>query len=234
MILKKPVFVLGAGASAPYGFPLGGTLVEQIYRQLETSSALLIRVDEMGYPISALHRFRDELAEAARGLDAFLEKRQDYLDVGKACIAAALIPFEDESELAIVRSTAQVDEEQHSAAVLERRSRRWYHYLFDHMLTGSFEDNQLAVVTFNFDRSFERALYRVLRANFKGAEENIKRLCASVPIVHIHGRLGAPDWLEPDTAGARPYNGSDLTAQQLQACANENRLVTDEIDQASQ
>jgi hypothetical protein len=140
--------------------------------------------------------------------------------------------LEDESELAIVRSTAQVDEEQHSAGVLERRSRRWYHYLLDHMLTGSFEDNQLAVVTFNFDRSFERALYRVLRANFTGDEEDIRRRCASVPIVHIHGRLGPPDWLELDTAGARPYNGNDLTAQQLEACAEKIRLVTDEIDPA--
>ena len=108
----------------------------------------------MGHPISALHRFRDELADGARGSDAFLEKRQDYLDIGRACIAAALIPFEDESERASVRSTAKVDGEQHSAAVLERRSRRWYHYLFDHMLIDSFEDNQLAVVTCNFDRSF--------------------------------------------------------------------------------
>jgi hypothetical protein len=93
MILKKTVFVPGAGASAPYGFPLGGTLVEQIYRQLETSSPILIRVHEMGYPINALQKFRDELGESARGIDAFLEKRQDYLEIGKACIAAALIPL---------------------------------------------------------------------------------------------------------------------------------------------
>ncbi len=35
MITKPTVLVLGAGASKPYGYPLGGELLEYIYAVLE-------------------------------------------------------------------------------------------------------------------------------------------------------------------------------------------------------
>lgn len=228
MIHTKTVFVLGAGASAPYGFPLGRTLVEMICHDLESASVMLTRVHALGHGLNDIHRFRDELVDAGPdSIDAFLQTRPRYLELGKACIATALIPFEREDELRGVRTTRDVSDEAVNQALSERRSRRWYHYLFNHMLTTKFEKNHLAVITFNFDRSFERALYRVLRANSDGSESDVRRLCDSVPVVHVHGRLGTPSWLEPDATDARPFGSSaPITTDDVRQI----RLVTDEIE----
>ena len=57
------------------------------------------------------------------------------------------------------------------------------------MLTPSPEDfrnNQLSVVTFNFDRSFERALIVSLQANYGVNEEGAVKLAQSVPVALTH------------------------------------------------
>lgn len=225
MIRKRTVFVLGAGASAPYGFPLGGALVDEICRHLRSSTDVASRVHEAGFALHDIHRFRDDLAESGRAsIDAFLEKRPSYLPVGKACIAAALIPYEHEDELSVLASPSTAPD------VNERRARRWYHYLFDQMLAGgNFSRNQLSVITFNFDRSFERAMYRIIRANHEGDDETVRRLCAAVPVIHLHGALGIPSWLRPTEGYARPYD-TKLDAETVKNCADQIRLVTEEID----
>jgi hypothetical protein len=192
---------------------------------------MLVRVQEAGFEMPFIQSFRSDLAKAGRAsIDAFLEKRSDYLSIGKACIAAALIPFEREYEFALFRHEREQCEgwSQH---LEERRSRRWYHYLFDQMLTGGdVRDNRLTIVTFNFDRSFERALYHTVCVHYPGDEEAIREICRSVPVIHVHGRLGAPDWLEPSEPLARPYGHRQLLADDISACAEQIRLVTDAHD----
>jgi hypothetical protein len=46
------------------------------------------------------------------------------------------------------------------------------------------------VITFNFDRSFEYRLFRMLRGSYGLDDNQAGKLCAVVPVLHIHGSLG--------------------------------------------
>jgi hypothetical protein len=229
LIATPTVFVLGAGASAPYGFPLGADLAETICRHVGNRNSVLLRqLRSIDFPESLIQSFGRELGESGRSsIDAFLEKRSEYREVGRACIAAILLPFELDDELDTIKNPTSWQSVQGSP-MEARRAQRWYHYLFDHMLTGGeFEQNQLSVVTFNFDRSFERAMYRAVRANYGGSNEDITKRCDSLPVVHLHGLLGEPDWWHMCAASARPFDGKNVTPDAVRGCAEQIKLYVD-------
>ena len=124
MIEGPTVFILGAGASEPYGFPLGRKLVDQ-------AIALLRRTDEFRVEMltkachcatSDLLAFASALESAASpSVDVFLENREEYLKIGKAVIAALLIPCEIENDL-FTREQSP-----------ERLKGRWYDYVLNRM-----------------------------------------------------------------------------------------------------
>ena len=88
MITIPTVLVLGAGASAPFRFPLGSQLRQNI---LGTVGALA----QVGYSAADISRFCDAfLFSGKESVDAFLEHRTEFIEVGKAAIAQVLIPCE--------------------------------------------------------------------------------------------------------------------------------------------
>src|SRR5438094_963846 len=117
MIEKRTVLILGAGASIPYGFPSGRHLRELILR----TAPLRKLMNEIGFEWSLIDDFQSSLQAAdPPSVDVFLEGRQDLLEIGKAAIAAALLPFESDSALfAPWLATEQVK---------NRTSERWYGY----------------------------------------------------------------------------------------------------------
>src|SRR5687767_8080552 len=98
MIRKPTVFVLGAGASRPYGFPLGIDLVDQICSEIlgtSDDSGVLVRLQELGHPIKEIRAFGTDLrGTRPYSIDTFLETRQEFLNVGKAMIADVLLRAE--------------------------------------------------------------------------------------------------------------------------------------------
>jgi hypothetical protein len=100
MITRPTVLVLGAGA-APHWFPCGFKLYEEICRDLGQSASQaqpseLTRVLlECGFKREELSRFQEALSGSMQmSVDTFLESREEFLDIGKAVIAAHLIPQE--------------------------------------------------------------------------------------------------------------------------------------------
>jgi hypothetical protein len=96
VITRPTVFVLGAGASHPYGFQLGIELVKQALRLLKGRDERRHMVlQACACPERVLEEFVTALERSASpSIDAFLEGRPEFLDVGKAVIAALLIPHE--------------------------------------------------------------------------------------------------------------------------------------------
>src|SRR5207247_4871574 len=91
----------------------------------------------------------------------------------------------------------------------------------------SFQGNRLSVVTFNFDRSFERRLFRALKAGYGIADQDVPHLAKSVPVWHIHGKLGDFGWM---TGTGRVY-GAVETVADVVTYSKQIRLLDDEIDQ---
>ncbi|TAN59853.1 hypothetical protein EPN16_06375 [bacterium] len=210
MITKNTVFILGAGASADFGFPLGEELREKIYSNLLKNVAYVTSLaqalagawpDEANEYKRAIAKFAEALRHALDySIDAFLERFQTtYLKIGKLAIAQALVDSENHDKL------------------FEKDN--WYKILVNEMKNGAtidnFHQNKVSFVTFNYDRSLEHLLYTVLcnfheKANQSWAANVIKR----IPIVHLYGKLDSLPWetSEPDKGRTygRPYSHAQL------------------------
>lgn len=182
------VMVLGAGASAHLGYPVGATLCDKILKNTEDPDALsFIQLREMGFLQGFISNFHEEFAASgAFAIDAFLEKRPEFIEVGRAAIASELIKYEDVGNLRV-------------------RKNNWYCKLSDQLSRQIHENDPhgLVLVTFNYDRSLDKFLHDFFtstcpqRAKLQPVEHD-------VPIFHVHGRLG---YLEHQTGfePRRPY-----------------------------
>jgi len=226
MIGRRTVLVLGAGASKPYGFPIGVQLVDQICREILDSTPLITRLENLLEKLAGPSGDAARFAAAMRGartysIDAFLETNRRFRDIGKAAIADVLLRAEDPKKLDAAAENLD-----------------WYRYLIntlvrrntDHFLSQA---KRLTIVTFNFDRSFERALFSALRHSFGLDAGAARQFATELRIHHVHGSLGQPDWLYPDDPNGNPYGVSDDTlVQAVGKAINSIKVIDDEIPDA--
>jgi len=218
MIRSGTVLILGAGASAPFGFPCGRALLLEIAHGIEVVRSkvggLGHRLVECGYDRDLVKRFgRELLLSMQPSVDAFLEKRSEYVEIGKAAIACALIPYERERELYRYPG----------------KGPHWYEYSFSQMGTtlDYFKNSQLSVITFNYDRSLEHFLFLALKYSHGLSDEECEKELKAVRIVHMYGTLGGSLHLEE---GSRPYN-DEVTPDVAKQCTSAIRILhEDTID----
>ena len=76
MITEPVVLILGAGASAPYGFPLGVDLVDAISRAYSADRTFLARMNGLGFENGEVNQFCMALQQARPySIDAFIQAR---------------------------------------------------------------------------------------------------------------------------------------------------------------
>jgi len=191
MIQRKTTLILGAGGSFPYEFPLGEALKQNIVHQIlypHSDQRVHLRKNLLGqgFKQDQLQDFAMRLRRSSyMSVDAFLEEWTDDVALGKIAIAANLIDREMEDNL-----------------LGPNENGRWYHYLLN--LLGNREEflsNQLSIITFNYDRSFEYFLYFTLKSRFNLPESKIIEYVNSIPVIHVHGQLGAPLFLDSKGRG---------------------------------
>ncbi len=209
MITKRTVFVLGAGASAHYGFPTGGDLLlaaqELTERQLEEHIP-----SSMQSGISTLY---DTLAHTGESsIDAMLETRGDIQVPGKALIARLLL----QSEWNVKPKYGPKS--------------NWYRTLFGAMNAPTLSEvlsQPVTFVTFNYDRSLEHFLAEALRVKFT-PDQTIDPAGLRRMFIHVHGQLGCL----PQIGGDSPvvsYGGSAvaITEQHVLIASKAIRIISD-------
>jgi hypothetical protein len=152
-VLKtETVFVLGAGASVPFGFPTGLSLTRLVVEHLEGKAGLYgVLTNILKLDGAYVEQFCKTLLNSGKNsIDAFLEHRPDYMDVGKAAIAAALINYE------VPRR------------IMEYAEDNWLRYMYSHLSANfdEFSENKLSIITFNYDRIVEWFLLTSLQNSF--------------------------------------------------------------------
>ena len=197
MIKRPTALVLGAGASAPFGFPSGRKLRDDIIRDLGAGSTDLYKVvAASGFDAKRITNFRDALQKSGqRSVDAFLEHRNEFIGIGKVAIAAALIPYEKEW-------------------TLWGGEDNWYEYLFERLgpTLDDVKQSQLVVITFNYDRSFEHYFFSALRNTFNiGTDEAARILRDVIRVIHVHGQLGPLPFADNGLGNSRAYQPSDIS-----------------------
>ena len=224
MIERQTVLILGAGASVPYGFPTGVQLQQQIFEIGNDSQRVnklepLIR--QFGFRASDYVRFKDTLEQASRStIDAFLsDQEEETQQLGKMLIAYRLIHCEQEVHLSPFRESPDAE-----ASRSPDGRTPWYHYFYNDIMAPGFEDydaNKLAILTYNYDRSIDRFLWRALRAGGHRDIEECKRKFSQVPIVHLHGKMGEL----PDFPGQTREYATDLSPETLKIAADGIQIV---------
>jgi hypothetical protein len=188
MIKEKTVLILGAGASMPYGFPSGPALKKTIWKTIaHEAGGYEYILESLNHKRVAcgfeahIKEFGEKLRQSPFfSVDLFLERHPSFVEVGKIAIATILLPFE---KMAGVQPT---EEEQD-----------WYPLLFRYLESSpdKFSENNITIITFNYDRSLEHYLYTSL---LNGYEDSTANSCAEIlnklNIIHIHGKLGGLPW----------------------------------------
>jgi hypothetical protein len=194
----RTVFVLGAGASEPYNYPLGRQLVRDILTYQPGSQTLLGHVaDEYKVFTNALRQ------SAAYSVDLFLERNDKFVEIGKKAIAWSLMTNENPSLL-------WEDEYPHSSySPRVAEFHNWYKFLFNRLVTGvPFEkvaDWSVGFVTFNYDRSLEHFLFTSVKNFYGKSDVEATEALRNLRVIHVHGDLGGLPW-QPSDRWRRPYD----------------------------
>ncbi|WP_416763103.1 hypothetical protein ACNI65_11365 [Roseateles sp. So40a] len=193
MIDRRTVYILGAGASFPYGFPLGAGLRTEILNvkpadlhQVKFSNAGIVpKIEEL------TSQFKQAFEHSkSPSIDAFLANRTEFSEIGRIAIAKVLLSYERVKTL-----------------YADERNDDWLGAVLNSMRCPKIEDflkNQVSFVTFNYDRSLELTLLNFVRHNFNHSEGDALKVVESFPIIHVYGSLGS---LNPSSKNFVPYGG---------------------------
>ena len=214
MIKTETLFILGAGASQPFGYPTGIELRNLIRRGDRNDflvKALNYDNDEVSYFRKQVDEFTDEFSKSSATIDFFLEEKTKFMDVGKMAIAAYLIKCEEDERL-------------------RNSDNNWYMDLYDR-LKSSFEDfekNNIFFVTLNYDRSLEQFLFEALKSRSNTSQSECAEKLKKIPIVHLYGQLDFLPWQNRNGKCYSPNKGYEDTIQRIRNAKNNIKLISGE------
>lgn len=213
MIQTPTVFILGAGASKPYGYPTAAEMRTWIcdnfpdaYRKRLATDPKLASAPAHREPlVREAKEFADAFNRSSnKSIDLFLARnREKYGEIGRQAIALCLNHAEKYSRFNEYTDDTE-DRRKHF------RSQDWYSWIFDRMTAGLTEpndcyritkENKVAFITFNYDVSLEFFLVQAFTYSFPELDPDIAaELLKGIPIVHTYGACRALE-----------TNGWDLT-----------------------
>ncbi|UCE67961.1 MAG: hypothetical protein JSU85_08145 [Candidatus Zixiibacteriota bacterium] len=104
----------------------------------------------------------------------------------------------------------------------------WYEYLLTRLFCpiGQFGNNQLSVITFNYDRSLEQFLFNHLTNSFKASLEDCAAALDKIPILRVYGKLSDLKWKNEN---GRKYSES-FNHEDLENAADQIKIVSESYD----
>jgi len=206
MITARTCLVLGAGASAPYGLPPARALRDLILvQQVADADVAAERYAPaaLGEQFTPSARKHEGFPKMAWG--ALLNKRV----MGAGCSHEEIQNFRAEffaSHFPSVDKFLQANEARcgragllHIATVLlaceelHRLDKNWYSDLLQAITPEGptdLKEGMLSVVTFNYDRSFERFFLDAFRFGFNVSDAQAHNIFDRIDVVHAYGQLG--------------------------------------------
>jgi len=235
MITEKTVFVLGAGASKPYGFPTALELRKNIiydFPDMFKSSF----AEFNGVPLDKVD-LRKDLEElintfkysSTKSIDLFLSRNKRFYEIGKRIAAYLIADCETKSKF---------------REDIEEPKFDWYMHLFDFLtkeisnpegIISLLENNQVSFISFNYDRSLEHFIHESLFNSFTTKRNEIKSLICKIKIQHVYGKISALPW-ENNSSGIK-YGNPEYFGF-LENLENNIRIIfeerTDDLSEAKQ
>ena len=208
MIKEKTVFILGAGASKPYGYPTANDLRQDILSRKPPNFGMYVSdyfrsSFEFETLMDKYNRYIEILKDTPRGtsIDLHISRNPSHTYIGKMILYHKILVAEIDSRLS---DNVPEDED-------------WYSHLFEEMTRDfigpskiNISDNKISFITFNYDRSLENMLYTYLDKSFNDYEnkDEIMSEIKAIKIYHIFGRIFGMDW--ENNRVKIPYKRSNL------------------------
>jgi len=251
MFRDKTTFVIGAGASAEFGLPVGTQLAMNIRDSARIASSKLHGlqiVDEdleqaikIGWPeftrdeiIMALRRIHAAI-DTSISIDAFIHRNRDdpvLVHMGKALIAWNIAKAEAQSKMKAIAQT-ELGETIDRSQLTDTWIGKFTRILFDGVSDIEQIPKQVSIICFNYDRCIEAYLIESIMIAF-----NVDRLVAEgvvndMNIIHPYGYLGKVtnnpfDVKDDECLFAYPVQ-SNFPLRQV---ANRIRTYTEQTDSA--
>ncbi|MCE5213820.1 MAG: hypothetical protein LLF83_03770 [Methanobacterium sp.] len=189
MIETPTTLILGAGASEPYGYPVGNGLRTDIISSLRE----MVKnnngwVNELNYSKDFVSDFAHRLAISdAPSIDTFLEKNKNrlyYSEFGKISIVDIISRAENNLP----------NFQQENKNKNEFEIDHWYKYMvkkLSKLEVDNFFEN-LRIISYNYDRSLENYLFNPL-LGYLDTNEAVK-IMNKLKIIHMYGRLDPLQW----------------------------------------
>lgn len=246
MFRSKTVFIIGAGASAEYGLPVGDKLKSRIQGDLNivyedfgrrhSGDRLIVRALEhlvkgiAGDPYNINRLFNIYLQASMKisqalphdiSIDSVLETYSDdekIVQCGKLGIARAVLNAEQNSSLRADqgRSSDSID----FLRIIDKWKAALLRLLKEGITTKSIESlfENVSFVNFNYDRCFEHYLHSALQPLFGVDANRATELMKTVTIVHPYGTVGSLDWQRTGREHRVTF-GAEVNAERLLASA---------------
>jgi len=212
-VFRRPtLFVLGAGASAEVGFPVGSELSSWISENLDYSEsdatgrfgggneeihrALNLKSAEENYS----GKYIDAARRIARGLvysksiDEFVNKHLDDPDL-QFCAKVAIsyrIFLAERKSCVFIDPSNNYNGFRSPKAISESWYLEFAQILFDGLAKTNVGEvfKSVSIVNFNYDRSLEHFIHRSLRDSYGLSDQAATEALIEIPIVRPYGSLG--------------------------------------------
>ena len=222
MIHTPTLFVLGAGASKPYGLPLGSELRADICAAAREGNAAAHAVAQVGGFTHGdiRHVATTFLRSGVNSIDAFLARYDHLVDVGKALIAALLCSKENPDEI-----------------FSEMNPDHWYRLLWNVLIDGArhgrdLKQNNVRFLTFNYDRSLEYFLHEATKGTFGLNDTAAFAEWSQMEVLHVYGSVGEFNFADGEHIGrTRPYS-KEIRPRELGAAAAGINIIPEGRDDA--
>lgn len=235
MLPSKTVFVVGAGASAEVGLPIGDKLKREIAGMLRfardgfrldpnTYDARVLQVLQQKFPndtnaaIAACQNISDGVGLSA-SIDSFLEIHKDdklIVECGKVAIACAILNAEKSSKLFFDPNDSAGWQK------FESIESAWHFSFYEWLAQGVDKSNldtifaNLTIISFNYDRCIQHFLVHAIAKNYlisiEDASEIVKRLSIFFPYGSIGPYFASPQGYMPFGIRQRALSYDDIVS----------------------
>jgi hypothetical protein len=201
MIRDETVFILGAGASAPYGYPVGSAFKDDICLHFKSDIDSLMGSSQSSNDLMDLVEQADEFTNSfqrsrVRSIDRWLSLNRHFANIGKLAIVNSIVKHENPNELLFEGKDKSLD---------------WFTVLFNVMISSlsrpeHFSYNKIAFITFNYDRLLEHLFYESFKHTFtRISDQERDRILSSLSIIHVYGAIDDPPWKKNGYAYGKDY-----------------------------
>ena len=249
MFEKKTVFIVGAGASAELGLPVGSQLKDTIANKLN------IRYDDGFSLTSGDYR----IAQAIKTLTSNGRGQNDYYSAGRSITDAMPLSISIDNflhthnhddhtilmgKLGIVQSILEAEAKSKiynnrgddQGFDLQNTKDVWLSTFCQMLCEGVELPNlenifeNVAFIVFNYDRCLEHFLVHALSVYFKIQRLDAIKLVNKLTIIHPYGQVGRLPWQKDAQSGSVRYGDYDLYTYTLLEIAKQIKTFTERVE----